>query len=110
MQLTDFIAMLKVIEPDLKKNKGPGSETRTVWMKGSAQEKLMSDDQSEDTVRRIYIDRFTKQPDDSVPDQIEKALDEAFIPYEMVSDYEEDKQIYHFSFTCYVGETEESED
>ena len=102
MQISEFVALLKMVDPTISKNKGNGHENYTVWTIGKPAEKLMSDDQEEDRVNRIYVDRFTKDAEDRIPSALESALDAAFISYDAVQDYEEDTKYHHHSYTCYV--------
>lgn len=103
MILTDFVNLLKSIDPNISKNKGNGEANYTTWRVGAPQSKIMSDDQSEDEVKRVYVDRFTKTDADTIPEQISSALDDNFIPFDLVIDDDPEKNDHHFSFTCYVG-------
>lgn len=110
MQLADFVNLLKTVDSSITKNKGNGQENYSTWSIGAPAERYMSDDQAEDTVQRVYVDRYTKDAEDQMPGQLCAMLDENFISFEQVYIYEEDTQYHHHSFTCYVGQPEESED
>lgn len=110
MQLSDLKTLMLVIDPNLTKFKGQTTGNYTVWYPGGISGKLMSDDQSEDFIQRAYIDRFTKIDNDPIVKQIKTKLDEAFIPFDYVIDYEQDTGYIHHSFSCYVGSTNESEE
>lgn len=111
MLLSDFVSLLKTAAPDISKNKGPGTENYTTWSIGAPAKKLMSDDQSEDIVRRIYVDHYTHDGEDPIPCLIEDVLDKNFISYELVKDDDQNTKYlneqvtkyHHYSFTCYVG-------
>jgi len=110
MQLSDFVTLLKTVDSSITKNKGNGEENYSTWSIGAPAGKHMSDDQAEDTIQRVYVDRYTKDAEDLIPGQLIDVLDENFISFEQISDYEQDTKYHHHSFTCYVGQPEESED
>ena len=109
MLLSNFITLIKTVDPLITKNQGNGEVNYTTWSTGSAQN-LMSDNQAEDSVQRIYVDRFTLDGDEEFPKLMNELLDNNFISFEDIHDYDETTKYYHHSFTCYVGQPEELED
>lgn len=109
MSEDEFGTLLLGADPDITKYSGDGQSNRTVWFPGTIMPNN-SDDQRDDYVQRIYIDRYTKIEADPIVAGLMKILDESFISYEYVTDYEQDTGYIHHSFTCYVGNTNESEE
>lgn len=74
MTLTEFKALLLSVDSGAKPWKGPGTGNYTVFMP-TRMLGLDADGKRVETGWRIYVERFTKNPDDPMVDQITAALD-----------------------------------
>lgn len=102
VNLDGIKAVLLQADPDITKYDGNGGENYTTWTPGGI-DREMSDDEGDDQVQRVYVDRFTKIDKDPIAQAIEDKLNTAGIPFEYEQDYEPDTKYIHHIFTCYVS-------
>lgn len=101
MTLLDFKAIVLRADPKSTKRFGAGKGNYTVWTPGAI-DRVMSDDENDEKVQRIYVDRYTKIDDDPIVQAIWDELEKAFISFEYEQDTETDTKIIHHIFTCFV--------
>lgn len=103
MLLSEFKSMMVTVDPTVNMYKSDATGDYTVWRPGSRGDGIMSDDEPDEEVTRVYVSRFTRSESDAVAIAIEAALMNAFIPYEHEIDFENETGYIHHTFTCYVG-------
>ena len=96
---------LLTIDPKLKKCFWNGTgEDYTVWTPHNPQTE-MSDDQPEDVIYTVTINRFTKNPNDTIINQIKFGLDAAFVACDdVITDFEYETGYFHHILNCYVSQ------
>lgn len=103
MTKQEFIQLLLSVDPNAKPWKGSGTGNYTVFMP-TVIVSLEADGKPVETGWRIYIERFTKKPDDPIVDQITAALtgndDIAFEIEE--TQFEIDTGYFQFIWRCEV--------
>jgi len=106
INLDVFRDLLLEADPNITKYDGGGTENYTTWTPGGI-DRGLADDEDDDQVQRVYVDRFTKKDKDPIVDAIWDKLNAARIPFEYERDYEPDTGYIHHIFTCYVAGTKE---
>lgn len=103
MTLNDFKDLLLAVDSGAKPWKGPGTGNYTTF-EPTRMISLDADGLTAESGWRIYINRFTKNPDDLVVDQITAALEgNDDIAYEIEeTQFEVDTCYFHFVWRCEV--------
>ena len=103
MTLDELKTLLLTIDPALTKWRGDGTaRDYTIWTPHHPIS-LMSDDKPERVTIMVTIDRWTKDPNDTVPGQILKALEDSYVPTdEPMTLFDEDDGYFRHIIECYV--------
>lgn len=103
MTKQEFINLLLSVDPGAKPWKGSGVGNYTVFMPTRTLS-LHADGKKAETGWRIYIERFTKNPNDPIVDQITAALDgKDDIAFEIEeTQFELDTGYFQFIWRCEV--------
>lgn len=103
MTLDELKTLLLTIDPSLTKWTWDGSAgSYTVWSPHH-RTTLMTDDEPERVTVKVTIDRWTKDPSDTVHNQILQALEERFVPTdEMLTVFDNETGYFRYIIECYV--------
>ena len=102
MTKQEFINLLLSVDSGAKPWKGPGTGNYTIFMPTRLLS-LEADGKPVETGWRIYIERFTKNPNDPIVDRITAALINDDIAFEIEeTQFEVDTGYFQFIWRCEV--------